>query len=204
MLIGTLLTMCTVQKRLVLADPNVAPAFERARADGQGVVSALADYYAAHAYYPKSLGELPDDVDYHQRFNYEVTGMERVYQSMECAGRAKEFTGVTIMVPDYQRRLDQFRAECVRGYSGFALKTRRIQTAWQVNRNVVIYVQFTSLNPRWFVDWCNPPSNQHNTAMLDCSHNPFNEALQPTGTRMAHRASPPVQALPLSQASASP
>jgi hypothetical protein len=85
-------TMCSFHKRTVYADPNVAPAFARAKADGQPLIDALGNFYAAHAYYPRSLSELPLD-PYTLHVRYEVWSMNRVYKSLECAGRAKEFTG---------------------------------------------------------------------------------------------------------------
>jgi hypothetical protein len=182
-MIGALLTMCTVQKRLVLADPNVAPAIELAKTDGLPVVKALDEYHAAHGYYPRSLGELPLEGGVVQRFNYEVWGLFRVYQSLACAGRAKDFTGFVLTIPDYEKKLDDFLAQCVRGYSAFLLKTRPIQTAWGVNRSVVTYAQFASQNPQWVVDWCSLPQDESNSAQLDCSRSSVNEALPPDGMR---------------------
>ena len=160
LLIGSV-TMCAVNKRAVYGDPDVAPAFERARAEAQPLVDALDGYYAAHAYYPRSIGEL---VAYHggmNGFRYEVWSSNRVYKSLDCAGRAREFTGFVAAIPDYERRLEEYRAACVRGYSGFVLKSSPLPTAWQFNRGTVVWAQFASQDARWSVEWCSHQADQH-------------------------------------------
>jgi hypothetical protein len=83
------ITMCSINKRPVLADPNVTPAFERDKRLGQPLVDALAGFYAEHAYCPRSLAELQLQRLDAAGFRYEVWGMSRVYKTLECAGRAK-------------------------------------------------------------------------------------------------------------------
>jgi len=188
--------MCAIQKRSVFADPNVTPAFEQAKSEAQPLITALAQYYASHAYYPKSIGDLPQRNGDPHDFNYEVWSMYRVYTSLDCASRSKDFTGFVGNIPDYEQRLTAFLQVCVRGYSNFFLKTRPIRTAWQMNKSVVVYAQFASQDARWSVEWCNVQSHQPNSALLDCSRNPFNESLPPgasqsvTGMTKSHDAAP--------------
>jgi hypothetical protein len=68
------ITMCSINKRSVLADPNVTPAFERDKRLGQPLVDALAGFYAEHAYYPRSLAELQLQRLDAAGFRYEVWG----------------------------------------------------------------------------------------------------------------------------------
>jgi hypothetical protein len=180
------LTMCAIQKRSVFADPNVAPAFEQAKVEAQPLIAALGQYYASHAYYPKSISDVPLSNGNLNGFNYEVWSMFRVYNSLECASRSKDFTGFVAAIPDYEQRLTAFRQACVRGYSNFVLKTPPIRTAWQLNHSVVVYAQFASQDARWSVEWCNVQNHQPNSALLDCSRNAFNESL-PAGTSQSVR-----------------
>jgi hypothetical protein len=174
------LTMCAIQKRSVYADPNVAPAFERAKLDAQPLIAALAQYYASHAYYPKSLGELPRGDGTLYGFDYEVWSMYRVYNSLDCAAQSKNFTGFVGAIPDYERRLTAFRSACVRGYSNFVLKSPQIRTAWQINSSVVAYAQFASQDARWSVEWCNHRSQP---GLSDCRRNAFDESVPIDGSR---------------------
>jgi hypothetical protein len=165
-------TMWAIEKRSLYADPNVAPQFERAKADAAPLIAALAEYYASHAYYPKSLGDLPPANTDPRGFIYEVWGMQRVYNSLECAGRSRQFTGFVGASADYERRLAEFRAGCVRGYSSFMLKSPRISTAWQINKGVVAYAEFHSQDAEWSVQWCR---DQH-PGTRDCRITVFNES----------------------------
>jgi hypothetical protein len=182
LIVGSL-TMCAIQKRSVYADPNVEPAFEQAKVDAQPLIAALARYYAAHAYYPKSVADLPHVVGQPQRFDYEVWSMYRVYNSLDCADRSKQFTGFVAGIPDYEKRLAAFRSACVRGYSNFVLKCAPIRTAWQINRSVVAYSQFASQDARWNVEWCNYRSEP---ALTDCRRNAFDESVPMGASRAVH------------------
>jgi hypothetical protein len=148
----------------------VTPAFEKDKRLGQPLVDALAGYYAAHAYYPRSLAEL-QRLDEHG-FHYEVWGMSRVYKTLQCAGRSKEFEGFVATIPDYEQKLEAFRLECVRGYSGFLLKSPPIDTAWPYTRALRVWTQFSSQDAQWRVEWCSPQARQP----TDCSRNAFDEA----------------------------
>jgi hypothetical protein len=167
------ITMCSINKRAVLADPNVSPAFEKDRRLGQPLVDALAGFYATHGYYPRSLAELhlrsPDEHGFH----YEVWGTWRVYRTLECAGAAKQFEGFVATIPDYAQRLEAFRLECVRGYAAFLLKSPLIDTAWPYTRDLRVWTQFSSQEAQWRVDWCTPQEN----LPADCNRNVFDEAL---------------------------
>jgi hypothetical protein len=166
------ITMCSINKRSVLADPNVTPAFDNDKRIGQPLVDSLAAFYAAHAYYPRSLSELQlQPLDEHG-FHYEVWSMSRVYKTLECAGRAKEFEGFVATIPDYRQKLEAFRLECVRGYSSFLLKSPLIDTAWRYTRSLHVWTQFSSQDAQWRVEWCTPQSRQ----LVDCSRNAFDEA----------------------------
>jgi hypothetical protein len=166
------ITMCSINKRSVLADPNVTPAFENDKRLGQALVDALAGFYAVRAYYPRSLAELQlQRLDQHG-FRYEVWGISRVYKTLECAGRAKGFEGFVATIPDYQQKLDAFRLECVRGYSGFLLKSPLIDTAWPYTRALRVWTQFSSQDAQWRVEWCTPQEHQP----ADCSRTIFDEA----------------------------
>jgi len=166
------ITMCSINKRSVLADPNVTPAFETDKRLGQALVDALAGFYAANAYYPRSLAELQlQRLDQHG-FRYEVWGMSRVYKTLECAGRAKQFEGFVATIPNYKQKLEAFRLECVRGYSGFLLKSPLIDTAWPYTRTLRVWTQFSSQDAQWRVEWCTPQARQP----ADCSRNVFDEA----------------------------
>jgi hypothetical protein len=177
--------MCSINKRSVLADPNVTPAFENDKLLGQPLVAALAGFYAEHAYYPRSLGELqPQPRDEHG-FRYEVWSISRVYKTLECAGRAKEFEGFVARIPDYQQKLEAFRLECVRGYSGFLLKSPLIDTAWPYTRALRVWTQFSSQDAQWRVEWCTPQARQP----PDCSRNAFNEAEPPDDHAHPHHSS---------------
>lgn len=166
------LTMCSINKRMVLADPNVTPAFEKDKGLGQPLVDALAHFYAAHAYYPRSLAELESQRHDELGFRYEVWGISRVYKTLECAGRAKEFEGFVAGIPDYQQKLEAFRLECVRGYSSFVLKSPLIDTSWQYTKSLHVWTQFSSQDAEWRIEWCTPQHNQR----LDCSRNAFDES----------------------------
>jgi hypothetical protein len=166
------LTMCSINKRSVLADPNVTPTFDQDKRLGQPLVDALAAFYAAHAYYPRSLAELQMQRFDEHGFHYEVWGMSRVYKTLECAGRAKQFEGFVATIPDYQHKLEAFRLECVRGYSGFLLKSPLIDTAWRYTKTLRVWTQFSSQDAQWRVEWCTPQSHQP----IDCSRNVFDEA----------------------------
>lgn len=172
-------TMCAFHKRTVYADPNVAPALVRAKQNGQVLIDALARFYAAHAYYPRSLSELPLDPYTLHGIRYEVWSMNRVYKTLDCAGRAKEFTGLISAISDYERKLEAFRVECVRGYSNFLINSEPIAPKWYVNRGLTIYARFSSQEDRWSVDWCSPPEHQARSSGSDCSHNAFDETLPP-------------------------
>jgi hypothetical protein len=188
MVIVASVTMCAVQKRAVYADPDVTPAYEQVQAQGQPLVEALGRYYASHSYYPRSIDEL---MTYHggtRGFRYEVWGINRVYRSMDCAARAKEFTGFVAAIPDYERRLEDFRAECVRGYSSFLLKSPRLPTAWGINRGTVVWAQFASQDARWSVEWCSNHDDQQLSGFSDCSYTVFDEAL---GAGTANRVQRP-------------
>jgi hypothetical protein len=182
-IIGSL-TMCAIQKRSVYADPNVAPAFEQAKLDAQPLIAALEQYFASHAYFPKSLGDLPRGDGKLHGFDYEVWSMYRVYNSLDCAAHSKDFTGFVGAIPDYQQRLSAFRSACVRGYSNFVLKSPPIRTAWQINRSVVAYAQFASQDARWSVEWCNYRSQP---ALSDCRRNAFDESVPIDGSRPVGR-----------------
>ena len=170
--VGT--TMCSINKRTVLADPNVTPAFEKDKRLGQPLVEALAGFYAAHAYYPRSLAELQPQPQPQgdNGFRYEVWGMSRVYKTLECAGRAKDFEGFVATIPDYQQKLEAFRRDCVRGYSSFLLKSPLIETAWGYTKSLRVWTQFSSQDAQWRVEWCSPHEHQPR----DCSSNVFDEA----------------------------
>jgi hypothetical protein len=172
-------TMCSFHKRTVYADPNVAPAFARVKNDGQPLIDALAHFYATHAYYPRSVSELPLNPYLLHGVRYEVWSMNRVYKTLECSGRAKEFTGFVGAISDYERKLEDFRVECVRGYSNFLIKSEPIAPAWSVNRHLTIFAQFSSQEDRWSVDWCSPPQHPTRGSGPDCSHNAFDETLPP-------------------------
>jgi hypothetical protein len=164
------ITMYSINKRAVLADPNVSPAFDNDKRLGQPLVDALAGFYAAHAYYPRSLAELQRHDE--QGFRYEVWGTSRVYKTLECAGRAKEFEGFVATVPDYQQKLEAFRLECVRGYSSFLLKSPLIDTTWRYTKALRVWTQFSSQDALWRVEWCTPQEHQP----VDCNRNVFDEA----------------------------
>jgi hypothetical protein len=170
-------TMCAVQKRAVYADPDVTPAFEQARARAQPLVEALGRYYASHSYYPRSIEALMAHDGGTRGFRYEVWGANRVYRSMDCAGRAREFTGFVAAIPDYEQRLEDFRADCVRGYSSFLLKSPRLPTAWGFNQGTVVWAQFASQDARWSVEWCTSHDHQQLSGFSDCSYTVFDEAL---------------------------
>jgi len=178
--------MCSINKRAVLADPNVTPAFEKDKSLGQPLVDALAGFYAAHAYYPRSLAELQLQRHDEHGFHYEVWGMSRVYKTLECAGRAKNFQGFVATIPDYEQKLEAFRVECVRGYSSFVLKSPLIETTWQYTRALRVWTQFSSQDAQWRVEWCSPQEHQHQP--LDCSRNAFDEAQPPDDYARAHHS----------------
>jgi hypothetical protein len=181
-------TMCSINKRAVLADPNVTPAFEKDKGLGRPLVEALAGFYAVHAYYPRSLAELQLQPQDEHGFHYEVWGMSRVYKTLQCAGRAKEFEGFVATIPDYQQKLEAFRLECVRGYSSFLLKSPPIATTWQYTKTFRVWTQFSSQDAQWRVEWCSPQKHQP----PDCSRNVFDEAQSGDDyARTHHSQSPP-------------
>jgi hypothetical protein len=181
-------TMCSINKRAVLADPNVTPAFEKDKGLGQPLVDALAGFYAAHAYYPRSLAELQLQRHDEHGFRYEVWGMSRVYKTLECAGRAKEFEGFVATIPNYQQKLEAFRLQCVRGYSSFLLKSPLIETSWRYTKTLRVWTQFSSQDAQWRVEWCTPQEHQP----PDCSRNVFDEAQSGDDyARTHHSQSPP-------------
>lgn len=180
-------TMCSINKRAVLADPNVAPAFEQDKLLGQPLVDALAAFYAAHAYYPRSLAELQRQKADDRGFHYEVWGMARVYQSLDCASHAKDFQGLTITIPDYQHKLEKFRLDCVRGYSSFLLKSPLIHTSWAYTKSLRVWTQFSSQDATWRVEWCTPQEHQP----VECNRNAADEALSADDFARAHRSQEP-------------
>jgi hypothetical protein len=181
------ITMCSINKRSVLADPNVTPAFDNDKRLGQPLIDALAGFYATHAYYPRSLAELQlQRLDEHG-FRYEVWSMSRVYKTLECASRSKDFEGFVARIPDYQQKLEAFRLECVRGYSGFLLKSPLINTAWRYTKTLEVWTQFSSQDAQWRVEWCSPQQHQPR----DCSRNAFDEA-QPADDYARARPGRPV------------
>lgn len=155
----------------------MAPALARAKTDGQALIDALAQFYSTHAYYPRSLSELPLNPYTLHGVRYEVDSTNRVYKTLECAGRAKEFTGFVAGIADYERKLEDFRVGCVRGYTNFLIKSEPIAPAWSVNQHLTIFAQFSSQEDRRSVDWCSPP--EHGAVGPDCSHNAFDETLAP-------------------------
>jgi hypothetical protein len=187
------ITMCSINKRSVLADPNVTPAFERDKRLGQPLVDALAGFYAEHAYYPRSLAELQLQRLDAAGFRYEVWGMSRVYKTLECAGRAKGFEGFVARIPDYKQKLEDFRLECVRGYSGFLLKSPLIDAAWAYTRALRVWTQFSSQDAQWRVEWCT--LQEHGP--FDCSRTVFDEAQSPDDFARTHPSPPrPVSPTP--------
>jgi hypothetical protein len=158
------LTLCSIDKLSLNSDPNVAPAFEQAKLDAKTLLGALDAYHAQHGFYPRSRNEVPVARNAWHGFLYVVSSLNRVYGSLDCAGRVREFQGPQALDAAYLQRKATFLDQCVQGYSNFTLKSPRIETAWRINASLVAFAQFTSNDGAWNVGHCKnrpgPPSAQ--------------------------------------------
>jgi hypothetical protein len=149
------LGMCVAETKLVTADPAVPPALAQAKVDAQPLLAALDAYHLAKGYYPASLSELTASDPSPQKFRYETLGLNRVYRSLACAGKANATNGWHPQpMTAYKAQQDTIRGECVAGYSAFELKSPRIATKWGINASTEVFAKFASQTAAWSVGWC--------------------------------------------------
>lgn len=172
LIVGGIAT-CSIHSKLLSGDAATQPALDHAAAVSKPLLAVLDAYHHQHGYFPANIEALQAQYGPPSDYVYEVLGMNRVYESFECAARSGEFYGVIKDPKTYHQRLFAFLQECVSGYSAFTLKSPRIQTQRSVNSRVIAFARFSSQSGRWELDWCDsrrPPGGE------DCRHFPMNES----------------------------
>jgi hypothetical protein len=175
---------CSIHSKLLSGDAATQPAIDAAARASKPLLAALDAYHHQHGYFPANIGGLEDRYGLPLDYVYEVLGMNRVYDSFDCAARSAEFYGVVRDPATHHQRLAVFLRECVSGYSAFVLKSPRIQTQRDVNSRVIAYAKFSSQGGRWELDWCD---SHPQPGGEDCRHFPMNESTLFTGPESAPR-----------------
>ncbi len=164
---------CSIHSKLLSGDAATQPALDAAATASKPLLAALDAYHHQHGYFPANIEALQAEYGLPLDYAYEVVGMNRVYDSFECAARSGQFDGVIRDLKTYHQRLVAFLRECVSGYSAFVLKSPRIQTQRSVNSRVVAFAKFSSQGGRWELDWCD---SRPQPGGKDCRHFPMDES----------------------------
>jgi hypothetical protein len=172
LIVGGIAT-CSIHSKLLTGDVATQPALDAAATASKPLLAALDAYHHRYGFFPANIEALQGQYGLPSDYVYEVVGMNRVYDSFECAARSGEFYGVIKDPGTYHQRLVVFLRECVSGYSAFVLKSPRIQTQRSVNSSVIAFAKFSSQDGRWELDWCD---SRPQPGGADCRHFPMNES----------------------------
>jgi hypothetical protein len=142
------------------SDPAVTLALSSARTEAKPLIDALDQYHLIHGVYPRSVKELPKDHLW-GKYLYQITPLNAVYKSLECQQRVRNLMGW--QTTEKRQRAQEVQEECLLGYSQFVLKTQ-VQPS---HRQMFVFVEFASANPKWDIDWCTGAKHGRNYCYED-------------------------------------